>query len=297
MLLRLGAYFTIAIINIRAPFLNPLDDGLVSFFSCHFMVSLLKRYFFLFDMQANEIRDAGYPVEIHNVETSDGYILQLHRIRNTKTDDTTQTIAYEQQEIILLGHGLGNSGGQYFINGNKSLPFMLSNKNFDVWIFNSRGISYSLKHNKFNVNDKEFWDYSFHEIGVYDLSAVIRYISSVTERKKIHYVGHSQGCAALLALLSTKPEYNKYIDNAFLLGPASFMTHMWDFPKMLIAEHVHCNEKLGVFKTQSKGSLILKVTEFLCSFRIFGTVCSKALHKIYGDETNMAENTVSLLSL
>lgn len=43
-------------------------------------------------------------------------------------------------------HGFGESAEAYFTNGNKSLPFTLSEEGYDVWLGNSRGSILSLKH-------------------------------------------------------------------------------------------------------------------------------------------------------
>ena len=40
--------------------------------------------------------------------------------------------------------------------------------------------------------DESFWDFSWHEIGYYDLPAMINHILNTTKNDKLHYVGHSQ---------------------------------------------------------------------------------------------------------
>lgn len=49
-----------------------------------------------------------------------------------------------------------------------------------------------MRHVKINVKSKEFWDFSFHENGLYDLPAMIDFIIKTTGFQKIHYIGHSQ---------------------------------------------------------------------------------------------------------
>ena len=44
---------------------------------------------------------------------------------------------------------------------------------YDVWLGNNRGNIYCRKHVKFTTADKEFFDYSFYEMGKYDLPAMI----------------------------------------------------------------------------------------------------------------------------
>jgi hypothetical protein len=63
-----------------------------------------------------------------------------------------------------------------------------------VWLNNSRGNCFSRDHKYIDPdNDEEFWDFSFHELGKYDLPAVFNYIIEQTGVKQLTYFGHSQG--------------------------------------------------------------------------------------------------------
>lgn len=62
---------------------------------------------------------------------------------------------------------------------------------------------------------------SLHEIGIYDIPAMVDYIISKTKSTRVHYVGMSQGSAAFLAMLSLMPEYNNKIISAHLLAPVT----------------------------------------------------------------------------
>jgi lysosomal acid lipase/cholesteryl ester hydrolase len=92
-----------------------------------------------------------------------------------------------------------------------------------VWLGNSRGSTFSDKHVRLSGDSREFWDFTHHEIGLHDVSATIDYILKKTKLKSLHYIGHSQGTAALLVLLSMKPEYNDKIKQAHLISPAVFL--------------------------------------------------------------------------
>jgi len=43
------------------------------------------------------------------------------------------------------------------------------------------------------VADKKYWDFSFHEMGLYDLPANIDFVLNKTGKNQLVYVGHSQG--------------------------------------------------------------------------------------------------------
>lgn len=59
------------------------------------------------------------------------------------------------------------------------------------------GNTYSRRHISLNPNDPKFWDFSWHEIGIYDIPATIDYILQQTNQTKLSYVGHSQGVTAM----------------------------------------------------------------------------------------------------
>lgn len=68
--------------------------------------------------------------------------------------------------------------------------------------------------------------YSWHEIGVYDLTAKIDYILETTGQSDLFYVGHSQGTTSFYVMASERPEYNNKIRLMVSLAPVAYMSHM-----------------------------------------------------------------------
>lgn len=64
---------------------------------------------------------------------------------------------------------------------------------------------------------------SWHEIGVYDLPAMIDHVRETSKQEKILYVGHSQGSTAFFAMASERVEQQAKIKAMFALAPATFM--------------------------------------------------------------------------
>jgi gastric triacylglycerol lipase len=123
-----------------------------------------------------------------------------------------------------LQHGLFDSSDSWVSNyENKSLPFILANKGYDVWLGNNRGNKHSRNHIKLNPDkNKEFWKFSLHEMGTLDLPAMIDFILKETGSEKISYIGHSQGTSQLFAALTLDNEYFSKRLNAFIaLGPVT----------------------------------------------------------------------------
>lgn len=124
-------------------------------------------------------------------------------------------------------HGILCSSADWVIMGpDKGLAFILADQGYDVWMGNARGNTWSKKHRSLSPAQDKFWDFSWHEIGVYDLPAMIDYIVNKTSVEKISYVGHSQGTTSFFVMVSEKPEYNEKIKVMVALAPVAFMENV-----------------------------------------------------------------------
>jgi lysosomal acid lipase/cholesteryl ester hydrolase len=163
------------------------------------------------------ISRAGYRGESHQVEVRDGsgWVLKMQRI-------PPKNPRYAKPFPVFLFHGLFAASGDYLITGKKiALAYLLADNNYDVWLGNCRGN----RHSSVNLRTARYdtlWTFSFNEIGLYDVSAMIDYVLKYTQREKVLYVGHSQGTTSLIALLAMRPEYNEKIAQAHLLAPVAF---------------------------------------------------------------------------
>ena len=86
----------------------------------------------------------------------------------------------------------------WMLNEHKSVAFILAKEGYDVWLGNNRGNIYSRGHQKLDPRgdaeqQKEYFDYSFYEMGKYDLPAMIDTVLEETKASSISYIGHSQG--------------------------------------------------------------------------------------------------------
>lgn len=135
------------------------------------------------------IQNNGYDVEIHNVITADGYILELHRIPRSKRGQEPT-----RNHPILIHHGiLGTSAdwvlagagmslrkyhirlysvnlkskyineiykiNAYFIWYIMYIAMQLADDGYDVWLANCRGNTYSRKHISMTYKQKSFWNF------------------------------------------------------------------------------------------------------------------------------------------
>lgn len=90
-----------------------------------------------------------------------------------------------------------NSADCWIVTHAEEAPaFVLANEGYDVWLGNSRGSSYSRKHKKYDpdgTSKSKFWDFSWAEMGKYDIKAQIEVVKKHTGVDKVTYIGHSMG--------------------------------------------------------------------------------------------------------
>ncbi|EDW03611.1 lipase 3 isoform X1 [Drosophila grimshawi] len=203
------------------------------------------------------IHKYGYPAENHTVTTDDGYILTLHRI------------ARPGATPVLLVHGLLDSSATWVMMGpNKGLGYLLYEQGYDVWMANVRGNTYSRKHIKYTHNHAKFWDFTFHEMGVYDIPKTIDYILNKTDFQQLHYVGHSQGTVVFWIMGSERPEYMDKIIFMQALAPVAYLKHCKSPVVNFLAEFqlpVSIVLKLiGVHEFLPKNEFIVMFNQLIC---------------------------------
>uniref|UniRef100_A0A1B0CSN9 Putative triglyceride lipase-cholesterol esterase n=1 Tax=Lutzomyia longipalpis TaxID=7200 RepID=A0A1B0CSN9_LUTLO len=175
------------------------------------------------------ISSKGYPVESHVVETEDGYLLTMHRIPYGVANGSGPA---PNKSVVFLQHGFLSSSADWVVIGpdNNALGYLLADAGYDVWMGNARGNTWSRKHITLDPDNpltrQKFWNFSWHEIAIYDIPAMIDFILNTTGLTKLHYAGHSQGTTVLFILCSLKPEYNEKFISAHALAPVAYMSHV-----------------------------------------------------------------------
>ncbi|KAM7351074.1 lipase 2 [Cochliomyia hominivorax] len=158
----------------------------------------------------------NYTLEHHYVVTADGYNLTLHRLPRPG------------HRPILLIHGLLTSSLAWVIMGPFfgflfcfyiHLAFQLFNNYYDVWLANMRGSPWSRNHSRFTIEDSDFWSFSFHEWGRYDLPAIVDHIRNESSFQQVLLIGHSQALNAILVMCSLLPHYNERLLFVQALAP------------------------------------------------------------------------------
>ena len=119
------------------------------------------------------VKSHNYDVEQHIVTTEDGYILTVFRIPGSPSSPPSPN-----KPVVFLQHGILDSAATWVNNGPGLAPaYLLADKGYDCWLGNTRGSMYSRKHKTLNPDkDKEFWEFSFVEMGKYDITAEVDYV-------------------------------------------------------------------------------------------------------------------------
>lgn len=130
-----------------------------------------------FKLNASQIAiKQGYLFESHEAVTGDGFILEVFRIRNKHfAKQYAKDVNGSAQPVVFLQHGFVNSADCWIVTHAEEAPaFVLANEGYDVWLGNSRGNSYSRRHQKYDPDGpskSHFWDFSWYEMGRYDIKA------------------------------------------------------------------------------------------------------------------------------
>ncbi|CAH1428219.1 unnamed protein product [Lactuca virosa] len=179
------------------------------------------------------ITGEGYPYEVINVVTSDGYVLLLERIPRP-----------EAKKVVYLQHGVFDSSMCWVSNGNVGSPaFAAYDAGYDVFLGNFRGLV-SREHVDKSISSRQYWRYSINEHGTEDLPAMFEKIHQVktqdlkslsednTEEEKnpeqqpykLCVICHSLGGAAILMYVVTRRVEKKphRLSRLILLSPAGF---------------------------------------------------------------------------
>ena len=138
-------------------------------------------------------------VEEHKA-VSKGYNLVLHRLSKNESSGLAT--------VVLLWHGIMDSSEGLFTPTESSLPQLLVNEGYDVWIANSRESKYSYPYASYQnpgVTEEmldEYWNFSWQDVAQTDLFSVFKYIKGHVGGRKINFIGHNQGNTIMFACLA-----------------------------------------------------------------------------------------------
>ncbi|XP_053805020.1 lipase member M-like [Vidua chalybeata] len=231
---------------------------------------------------SQKIRFHGYPSEEHEVMTEDGYFLSLNRIPHGKGGAGLSG----PRTPVLIVHGFCLDGGDWVDNfPDSSLAFILADAGYDVWIGNNRGNSWSRRHRSLSVASEQFWDFSFHEMAMYDLPAMVGYILMQTEQEQLFYIGHAQGSSLGFIAFSSLPHLAQKIKLFFALAPVYTFRHVRGpvlkmfFLSDLLLKKMFGTRELVLMPRKEKSHLVAR-----CSGSLEAEKCASTIFIIGGHD-------------
>ncbi|XP_072947559.1 lipase 1-like [Epargyreus clarus] len=245
------------------------------------------------------VRKYNYPLEEHFVTTEDGYILGMHRIPHGRDANNRPD---PNKSIVFVMHGLFSSSADFVLMGpGTALGYILAEQGYDVWMGNARGNYYSRRHTRFNpdaILNTRFWEFSWDEIGNIDLPAMIDYALEYTGKKRLHYIGHSQGTTVFFVMGSLRPDYNEKIISMHAMGPVAYMAHNRHIIFNALAPYSTDLSRLanlvGIGEFLPNNNLMTWAGQTLCRDEVvFQAVCSNVMF-VMGGWNREQHNTTML---
>ncbi|CAH1105282.1 unnamed protein product [Psylliodes chrysocephalus] len=226
------------------------------------------------------ISNEGYPSENHYVTTTDGYILNLHRIPRGKNGTSNG-------KVVLLQHGLLLASSDWVLLGPKNgLAYILADEGYDVWLPNSRGNRYSRNHTTLSPESSAFWQFSFNEMGRFDIPNTIDYILAQTQQTSLFHIGHSQGTTSFYVMNSLRPEYNSKIKAHISLAPVAYMNNLVSPLVRLFAPGASqigvLLQLVGEYEFLPDSGFVDLLLDPVCSIGVGKVLCKNVLFAING---------------
>lgn len=181
-----------------------------------------------------------------------------------------------------------------------SLAFEMANQGYDVWMGNSRGSTYSLNHTVYDYRyDWRYWDFSFHEMGLYDLPAQLEYVLKRRNRKSLSYIGHSQGNLAMFVLQSFQPQWANRIKPFIAMAPIAFIPNVYFGSLRIILEALSSIVTPRRLNEILKGQVLPKsqaterALDLVCLPKPTTIICDAVLSLILGDNIKRANQSLT----
>ncbi|KAK4042560.1 Alpha/Beta hydrolase protein [Parachaetomium inaequale] len=193
-------------------------------------------------------RRVGLDMEIFQVQTEDGFIIELWHVYDPKEHQpappedrahgdpeafnspkpkppnaNNQSGNQKPKFPVLLMHGLLQSSGAYCVNDDASLAFYLCKSGYDVWLGNNR-CGFHPRHALLDYSDPRMWCWNIRQMGVFDLPALTSRVLHETGFAKLGLICHSQGTTQALVALAKeqRPDLGEKLTVFCALAPAAY---------------------------------------------------------------------------
>ena len=198
----------------------------------------------------------------------------------------------ETKAAVLIMHGHTMTSDGWVLQGKQSsLAYDLVEQGHPVYLGNARSNIYSQRHKTFSKNSFEFWNFSYYEIGYFDLAAIFtKILQRHDNASHVDFIGHSQACAEVLVLLTERTEFQNKIGSLVLLAPSVYMQHTQNRIVQTMAEITSFLSEVNILGNWLQTNIFSQaILRFLCG----NSYCTYFMENFMGGTSLV--NKVSLL--
>jgi len=147
--------------------------------------------------------------------------------------------------------------------------------------------------------DEPYWEYSWDEMGRYDIPANIDYILETTGEEKLIYVGHSLGCTLFYIAMIEHPHLNDKIENMISLAPTTSVASLNNYLRYMAPILTPMELFLRWTGTRAyydyQSTTHQALTYLARNYRMASVVCGLLLFNIYGHSTTYDQTAIDTL--
>ncbi|VDK71571.1 unnamed protein product [Litomosoides sigmodontis] len=195
----------------------------------------------------------GYPVQVFRTRTTDGYILDLHRIPFGRNGCPSGQM---YRPVIFLQHGLLGSSADW-VGNFPNQSFVKSEQSSD-------------------------WD----GIARFDLDASFDLVLNVTKESSLYYVGFSQGTLIMFAKLSQDPNFASKLRKFFALGPVVTVANVKGFFRLLATKLFPSAKLMRRFFGTKYFTFNSKLARIICKNVYLNPLCNDIIFHIAGPRSD-----------
>ncbi|PJZ48403.1 alpha/beta fold hydrolase [Leptospira saintgironsiae] len=175
-----------------------------------FLIAVLVLYPVLLDWFSRLYGQEDIADEVHFAKTKDGWNIALHR--------HIPPIPNPDLAPVIVVHGIATNKYVIDLDKRHSLPYYLKLRGYEVFAVSLRGAGSS-----YHESRGGYEDFTFDDLVKYDVPAIISKVLSLTESKRVNWVGHSMGAMIFYSYLgiTSKSEKEKIASFVSLGGPGN----------------------------------------------------------------------------
>lgn len=161
---------------------------------------------------------------------------------------------------------------------------------------NFRGNTYSRAHTSLDPNtDDAFWAFSYDQMALIDLPAMIEYVTQTTGQQQIAYAGHSEGTMTAFIQFATNQTIASKISHYFALAPIGEVGHIGGLLKYIAPFTPEINFLFDLLGGRGEflpsSGFIHEVEQFVCGLWITDPLCDEVMFLLCGPDTHQMNET------